>query len=442
LIEIGFLDAIMEGFFTWLGIIVMYNYILNKKGSKTIIWSIVLLVMVTLISCVLDDGTAIVFFVAAMCKEKIQRGKLNISHLNVLLMLITVQTLLLALAVSMTTVIFNVFFGIHRLNDFYKVSHWSIGTEIIMMYLLGLIVLRVVRKKLKQHSFSMVRIQALGIDKHLFVMLLALFGSIETLLMVGNFQGVTATIQSSLLVMFVVLAVMMGWQMLEMIRMYARQRTLEHEALQNEQLNDYLKSVEQQYLELRKFKHDYRNLIVSLSDQSDVDSVKDYLASVTDPTVLDTSLDDVKIAQVQHLKSKTIRGIVIQKFLAAQQAGVQLNIEIPDDQFQINADTAAVARIIGHLLDQAIERSQAASDQTVTIAFNEIAGTMEISIKNARGSQLDSAVVPKPDYLSKHDHHKRGLARVRELIAHQHNFYLDIENKDGYDTITLIVTED
>ncbi|WP_053072818.1 hypothetical protein [Lactiplantibacillus herbarum] len=408
----------------------MYNYILGKKGIKTVVWSIVMLVILSLISCVFDDETSIIFLLSAVCKQKIQQGKLNIGHLNVLLMLTTMQTLLLALAVSMTTLLFNVFGGIHQLADFSKVSHLMIGTEMIIMYLLGFIVLWVVRKGLRQHLLSLRRIQALGIDKHLFIMLLALFGSIEILLMVGNFQGVTATIQSTLLLMFIVLAVMMGWQMLEMIRMYARQKTLEHETLQNKQLNDYLQSVEQQYLELRKFKHDYRNLVVSLSDQNNVSSVKDYLASVTDQAVLDTSLDDAKIAQVQHIQSETIRGIVIQKFLSAQQCGVHLNIEMPDANFVIKADSAVDARIIGILLDQAIRQAQSASDKTVTIAFNEISETMEISINYAIKAE------------SEQDSHEAELTKVRELIAYQQGFYLDVENNGSYDTITLIITEE
>jgi len=442
LVDIGILDSIIQLFFIWLVIIAVYNHLFDKNDVKTLIKSTILLCVLSIVGCVVDDSIFWIFFMGIMIKEKLQTGKLNFVHLNVLLLLVNGQMLIATLTTYMSRLALYTCLNFNRIEELSRYSHLYIGVQILMMYIMDFIVIKIVRRIAIKNSLSISRLHNLKVDKHLFVILIALFASIELLLLVSDFQGVTATIQVTQLVTFMLMVGLMGWQMIETIRVYARQKTLENERLQNQQLGDYLKNVEQQYIELRKFKHDYKNLIVSLSAQNDMGEVKEYLANATNNEVLDTSLNDVKIAQVQHLKNETIRGLIVQKFFYAKKYNVELNLEIPSDSFQIKKNTAVIVRIIGNLLDNAIEQAQKMSDKAVTVAFNNINGTTEISINNAVGPDFDQHKIFKTGYSTKGDNRGLGLANVRELVDRQRGFYLDIDSKSDYVTMTLIIMED
>ncbi len=442
MVDISILDSIIQSFFLYFGIIVVYNHIFKRTGIKMFIKSSTLLILLSLIGCLLDDMASVIFLLAVVIEEKIRFGKLIFSHLNVLLTLLSGQTLVFSLAAFLSESILSLSLGIVQVNGLSKFSHVLVGIDIVIICVFDLIALRFVYSILKKQPFSMAKLQSLKIDKRLFVFLLVLFGSIELLLLVGNIQGVTATIQFTLLIVFILMIGLMSWQMIEMIQVYTRQQQLENEKQQNEQLSTYLKSVEQQYLELRKFKHDYKNLIVSLNTQTDMGKVKDYLIKANHNNVLETSLNDAKIAQVEQLKDTAIRGLVVQKFFYAKKCGVELNVETLNEAFQISEAVTIVVRVIGNLLDNAIEQAQKMADKSVIIAFNKIDDMLEISVRNAIDSTFNQQQIFKTGYSTKGQNRGLGLANVRELVGRQRQFHLDIESKAGYVTMTLIIMED
>jgi len=440
LIDISILDSFMQSVFVWLPIIVIYNYLFKENKVKTIVRSIWLLLMLGLVGVVIDDVLFLIVILSAMGKEKLKQKKLNLTHLNVLLALVTGQILIAAVTSYLSKVSCYAWLNTNQISELAKISHQFIGMQILMMFIVDLVVLKVIQYIANKYAFSIAKLHNLEIERHFFILLLVLFGSIEILLLISDFQGVTGTIQLTLLITFTLMIGLMGWQMIATIGVYTRRKALENERLQNEQLSDYLKSVEQQYLELRKFKHDYKNLIVSLNAQNDISGIKDYLANATANQLLDTSLNDVKIAQVQRLKNEAIRGLIVQKFFYANQCDVALNIEIPCAGFQITQDVTVVVRIIGNLLDNAIEQAQKMTDKTVTIAFNDIEGTLEIAVNNAIGSDFDQRKIFITGYSTKGDNRGLGLANVRELVDRKRYFHLDVEQKQETVTMTLMIT--
>ncbi|WP_425331252.1 GHKL domain-containing protein [Lactiplantibacillus pentosus] len=95
--------------------------------------------------------------------------------------------------------------------------------------------------------------------------------------------------------------------------------------------------------------------------------------------------------------------------------------------------------MIGNLLDNAIEQAQKMTDKTVTVAFNKIDGTTEISINNAIDSNFERSKLFQTGYSTKGINRGIGFANVRELVNQHHDFYLNIDSERGYVTMTLII---
>ncbi|MCT3289398.1 hypothetical protein EFP35_04860 [Lactiplantibacillus pentosus] len=63
-------------------------------------------------------------------------------------------------------------------------------------------------------------------------------------------------------------------------------------------------------------------IIVSLSTQNDIATLKTAQADATENQGLDTSLDDVRMAQVQPLKDESVRGLIVRNFFTRKGVGL------------------------------------------------------------------------------------------------------------------------
>lgn len=441
MIEVSILDGIAQSFFIYFGIIVVYNFIFGNTGVKNIVYSLILLLILSLIGIFLGDITSFFLALGMIIRER-RKPKINYYHLNVFLMLLSSQIVVLALAAYFSRGLLYLFLDLHQIADLSTHSHLFTGVEIVTMCIIDLLALQFGHVMIKRYAGSLDISNDGEVNKHLFTILLAVFGSIELLLLISNFQGVTATIQLTLLLTFVLMLGLISWQALETTRVYILQKKVATEKLQNEQLDNYLKSVEHQYLELRKFKHDYKNLIASLNAQNDIGEIKDYLTDYTNSKAFKITLNDGSIARIQHLKNDTLRGLIVQKFFYAKQCDVKLNIEIGDTDFYLSHGVATAMRIVGNLLDNAIEQAILMADRAVTVAFNVIENTSEISISNSVGSDFNQHKIFETGYSTKGSNRGLGLANVQELVEQQHGFYMEIESTKGYVTMSLIITED
>jgi hypothetical protein len=102
------------------------------------------------------------------------------------------------------------------------------------------------------------------LGQRIFTVTLSVFISFVVLLMISDIQEITASIQAFILLVFTVLIVFTYWQMIFFIHTFAIQTEAKEKMVRNKQLNDYLTIVQKQYTELRQFKHDFQNIMLSL----------------------------------------------------------------------------------------------------------------------------------------------------------------------------------
>ncbi len=136
-------------------------------------------------------------------------------------MLISSQIVILALASYLSRGFLYIYLDADKISGLSEYGDLFIGIEIIVMYIIGFLVFNLVYKMVRRYTGSFDISDDERINRHLFIILLAFFGSIEMLLFISNFQGVTATIQLTLLLTFVLMLGLISWQTLETIRVYA-----------------------------------------------------------------------------------------------------------------------------------------------------------------------------------------------------------------------------
>ncbi|WP_181664335.1 sensor histidine kinase [Latilactobacillus sakei] len=261
----------------------------------------------------------------------------------------------------------------------------------------------------------------------------------------SDLQGITASIQAALIMIFSILLSISYWQ----ISLFLKTYTIRQEAIsqfeRNQQLQDYLVNIEQQYTELRRFKHDYQNILLSLesfAEKGDQQQFKAYYQELLAQRPIQSEIQGAVIAQLDYLKNEPIRGLVIQKFLAAKQADVTLKFEMTEPIELPTANLLMVIRVIGILLDNAIEQAVQETDKLVSCAFLQSEGLIEITIENTASQVKDIQAFSELGYSTKGAGRGTGLANVQDLIAKQTNLFLETQIENRKLRQTLMITEE
>ncbi|WP_247964949.1 sensor histidine kinase [Lactiplantibacillus plantarum] len=391
------------------------------------------------------DFILLIMVLINFASQFIQKNLLDYDKSGILLLVVIIQVLIGNIAMFLGRMSVRGLYNVSNLMGVQYYTHELLIVYVIFVIAINYVVLFFYRRYSHKIASVSQKIKELNLSKSLFELVLIFYVAIESIMLISLNENITATIQLTLITSFIVMLLMMLWQMVFFIRSYMKKQEASHQAKQNTQLNEYLKSVEQQYLELRRFKHDYKNIMLSLQDSIFNGSSSEqltYFKELIAQRAVNTSLDNGKIAKVQHVGNETLRGLIIQKFFDAQTKGIELSLELDRSEFIIKHNLVDVVRIVGNLLDNAIDAAQSIPDKKVICAFNSLHETKEISVRNSTNKKLDVNKMFKLGASTKGSQHGFGLSNVQQLVDKQKNFFLDVDNKNDRVIITLTILEE
>ena len=125
-------------------------------------------------------------------------------------------------------------------------------------------------------------------------------------------------------------------------------------------LIEYSEQIENNYLALRKFKHDYKNILFSIKDYiqtKDIEGLQKYFYQSIKATETIFEENNLPIASISNLKIREIKSIILSKLYVASQRGVEVNVMIPTPITDIAISTVTLVHMLGIILDNAIEES-------------------------------------------------------------------------------------
>lgn len=238
---------------------------------------------------------------------------------------------------------------------------------------------------------------------------------------------------------------------LTLLALLTNQRNYERQLAdqERENLRSYLQSVRKSEEELRRFKHDYQNMLRSLElslkeDQASaaLASLKKYSDDILEKEefwqfkdvdrIADLQLQSLVIAKLQELRRQQIRYV----FEARQTIDVPAGIDVYD-----------LIRIIGIAFDNAIEESilYKAGGQVPVVEimfYRDQESSLEFTIKNKLRDQQksDLPAFGQKNFTSKRGHAGLGLSNVRELQEKYANLFVEyrIERDEFVFALTVV----
>ncbi len=220
-------------------------------------------------------------------------------------------------------------------------------------------------------------------------------------------------ISGYLLVMLFLLLAMRCFY-LEKTRAEAKQKALQD-------LQDYTRSLESMYQGLSSFKHDYMNILLSLSgyiETGDMDGLKKYFEAKIFPAKNLIDQGNYKLSQLGNIGVIEIKSLLSAKMIYAYESGIDVTIDIPERTDSFPMDTADLARILGIFLDNAIEAAlEAERPQTGLHIIRHEAGLSVIITNSFRDNGAQLHKMKQRGFSTKNGHQGIGLSIARKIIS-------------------------
>lgn len=199
---------------------------------------------------------------------------------------------------------------------------------------------------------------------------------------------------------------------------------------------EYTLRIESINNEMRKFRHDYVNILSTLSEfirEDDMQGLKKYFNEQIVPLKDNMKTRSIKLTGIEKLKVREIKGLITTKILQAQEKEIPISIEVPDEIDKIDMNTIEFSRITGIIIDNAIEASEALEDPLIRIAFidNEESVTFIVMNKCSDNTPKIHELFEE-GFSTKGDNRGLGLSTLKELTDENENVLLDTVIENGY----------
>lgn len=200
-------------------------------------------------------------------------------------------------------------------------------------------------------------------------------------------------------------------------------------------LQEYTSNLEIMYGKLRSFKHDYINILTSLScyiENDDMGALKCFFETKILPTGKQITQGDYKLNQLSNMEIIELKSLLSAKMIYAHDLGIDVTIDIPTPVTYLAMDTVDLARVLGIFLDNAIESALEAQQPKVGLCIIHNPKTVAIVISNSFcDTNLPLHKLKQQGFTTKHGHHGIGLSNAQEIISAYENVLLETSKRSS-----------
>lgn len=199
---------------------------------------------------------------------------------------------------------------------------------------------------------------------------------------------------------------------------------------------EYTLKIESINNEMRKFRHDYVNILSTMSEfirEDDMPGLRQYFNEQIVPMKDNLQTRSLKLNGIEKLKVREIKGLITTKILQAQEKEIAISIEVPDNIERIDMNTIELSRIIGITLDNAIEASEPLDDSLIRIAFFKEEESVTLIIMNKCDDDIPRVHdLFEEGFSTKGKNRGLGLSTLKEITDNNENVLLDTVIENGF----------
>ncbi|MBO0478238.1 GHKL domain-containing protein [Vagococcus fluvialis] len=221
---------------------------------------------------------------------------------------------------------------------------------------------------------------------------------------------------------------------------------LEKKKMEEEYLKNYIDYVNEESKNIKKFKHDYINILSSLEyfiAQKDVEKIETFYLENVQPTKSNLQIDYLKIDSLDKIKWESLKSILTMKLVKAKKYNVPVSVELVDDIPQLTQikDTVLI-RILGIIIDNAIEEIASLEQGEVQIAIFSDEEFLHIVVRNSIREGIEPLHILKGEgFSTKGENRGLGLSNLSELVSNEAEMMLSTNITSDFFIQELLLKE-
>lgn len=217
------------------------------------------------------------------------------------------------------------------------------------------------------------------------------------------------------------------------ISMYSLARTNKLEIttqdLEEERL--YNKTLTILYDNIRGFKHDFNNIVQAIGGYISTDNMEGLKDYYSDLVADCQKVNNLAILNPELINNPAVYSLLTSKYHMAEELGIKINFEVFLDLETLNIKTYDLTRILGILLDNAIEACNKCDEKEIYITIrkdNKVNRQLFIIENTYANKSVDTDRIFEKGYTSKIEddgkNHGLGLWEVRQILSKNNNLSL------------------
>ena len=355
-----------------------------------------------------------------------------------------------AISLILSTFIFGLC-NVLVLNPYLTILHISKDTFMItpiyrILYLLILysfiFIVCIFLKKFKMLKFSLDLIDSLDKKTKIILLINLVTGfltlSIQLIISVFYIDIVPLIITLLSFMLLVIFLVLSIYSFSRIVKLAIAKRNLQS-------AEDYNKSLEQLYGKVKGFKHDFESMVFTLGgylDNNDLDGAKTYFADMKKDCKFTTNLS---VLNPRIINNPGIYSLLNNLYTKAVKQDIDMDIKSFLDLSDLKINTYEFSRILGILIDNAIEASAICDDKIVKVIFRrEPAHNKSIVIieNTYSNKDVDLTEIFKKGFSEKSEHSGIGLWEVQKYVSKTQNLNLVTTKNNRFFTQKLEIYDE
>ena len=202
-----------------------------------------------------------------------------------------------------------------------------------------------------------------------------------------------------------------------------------------ESANEYNNTLRILHDNVRAFKHDFDNIVTTIGGYiktEDIEGLSKYYSQLEDDC---QKVNDLYILNPEIINNNGIYNLLTKKYHEAESNNIKVNLTFLLDLNTLNMKIYEFARILGILLDNAIEASSECDEKIINIIFkNDYRNFRQlVIIENTYNNvDVDTEKIFEKGVSGKENHTGLGLWETRKIVKKNNNINLFTSKNEKY----------
>lgn len=213
-----------------------------------------------------------------------------------------------------------------------------------------------------------------------------------------------------------------------------------------EGLLKYTEKLEKEERKLRKFKHDYQNMLLSLKELADFEDRNEFKQGVMNLeeyfNVRFASNEIWEFNDFDNLKNPYVKSIFISKVQDMRNMKITAEFSCPKIIEDIDIPVFDLVRVLGITLDNAVEAVSGNRNGRIAMNIMKVRGAVKFVISNTvTGSHKPVGQLIQEGYTTKSRHHGLGLGNIRDINKENGNLFVSYKYEEDMFIATITVQQ-